>query len=273
MLNRVFTVGLLAGLVAGLAIAVLQQFTTTPIILKAEVYEKAAEHHAALAAPGPFAHQASINAASIAGWTASGAPVILAHSHGPEAGAAAPKAEADEGWQPRDGIERTLFTSLATVLTAIGYALVLIAGMLVARDRITPRTGLAWAAGAFAATGLATGLGLAPELPGAAAADLTARQLWWVGTAASTALALWLLVRVDRMPAKSFGLLFLVAPHLIGAPQPATLTSTVPAELAAHFASTSLALHAVLWLSVGALVGLFWTRSEKAEAAKVRVSA
>ncbi|WP_407049379.1 CbtA family protein [Methyloraptor flagellatus] len=262
MLNRVFTVGLLAGLVAGLAIAVLQQFTTTPIILKAEVYEKAAEHHAALALPTP----------SVAGWTASGAPVILAHSHGPEAGAAAPKAEADEGWQPRDGLKRTLFTSLATVLTAIGYALVLIAGMLVAGDRITPRTGLAWAAGAFAATGLATGLGLAPELPGAAAADLTARQLWWVGTAASTALALWLLVRVDRMPAKSFGLLFLVAPHLIGAPHPATLTSTVPAELAAHFASTSLALHAALWLSVGALVGLFWTRTEKTAAA-VKVAA
>ena len=39
MLTRVMSVGLLAGLVAGLLIAVLQQVTTTPLILLAETYE------------------------------------------------------------------------------------------------------------------------------------------------------------------------------------------------------------------------------------------
>ena len=41
MLTRVLSVGLLAGLLAGLAIALLQQVTTTPLILAAETYEKA----------------------------------------------------------------------------------------------------------------------------------------------------------------------------------------------------------------------------------------
>ena len=40
MLARVMSVGLLAGLLAGLLIAVLQQVTTTPLILLAETYEK-----------------------------------------------------------------------------------------------------------------------------------------------------------------------------------------------------------------------------------------
>ena len=39
MLARVMSVGLLAGLLAGLLIAVLQQVTTTPLILLAETYE------------------------------------------------------------------------------------------------------------------------------------------------------------------------------------------------------------------------------------------
>ena len=39
MLTRVLSVGLLAGLLAGLLIAVLQQVTTTPLILLAETYE------------------------------------------------------------------------------------------------------------------------------------------------------------------------------------------------------------------------------------------
>jgi predicted cobalt transporter CbtA len=39
MVARVLSVGLLAGFLAGLLIAVLQQVTTTPLILLAETYE------------------------------------------------------------------------------------------------------------------------------------------------------------------------------------------------------------------------------------------
>ena len=39
MTGRIFAVALLAGLAAGLAVSVLQHFTTTPIILHAEEFE------------------------------------------------------------------------------------------------------------------------------------------------------------------------------------------------------------------------------------------
>jgi predicted cobalt transporter CbtA len=48
MLTRVMSVGLLAGFLAGLLIALLQQVTTTPLIFLAETYEKQGE-----AASGP----------------------------------------------------------------------------------------------------------------------------------------------------------------------------------------------------------------------------
>src|ERR1700745_692811 len=82
----------LAGGLAGLVVTAAQQFGTVPLILKAEVYERAAEDaHAA-------AH-------------ASGAPQD--HEHAPAA------------WAPEDGIERTAYTAAANVLTGIGFALLL----------------------------------------------------------------------------------------------------------------------------------------------------
>jgi len=244
MLNRVLAVALAAGLVAGLAIAVLEHFTTTPLILAGEVYEKG-ESHAAL---DP----------AVAGPRFAGAAVILAHSHGGESARAGEAHE--EGWSPAEGVERTAFTSLSTVLTAIGFALILLAGLTIAGDSIDVKRALAWAAAAFIATGLAPALGLAPELPGSAAAPLLARQIWWVGTAAATAAALWLLIRTPGLWAKALGLLLLAAPHVIGAPRPEAYASGAPAELAGAFAATSLVVHAALWACVGVAVGFFWQR-------------
>ncbi len=243
MIQRVLWVGLLAGLVAGLATAALQHFTTTPMILAAEVYEDAGP---AVAPAGNHAH-ADAHAAAPAGVA------------GPDHGAVAHDHEAG-GWQPADGAERIAFTSLATVITAIGFALMLTAAMLVGGGAITVHSGVAWAAAAFVVTGLAPGLGLAPELPGSGAGELVARQLWWAGTAAATAGGLWLLLRVPAAWANAAGLVLLALPHLIGAPHPAAFESRVPAELAAHFSATSLVLHAILWGLVGAAVGFFWSR-------------
>jgi cobalt transporter subunit CbtA len=232
MLKRVFLVALLAGLVAGLATAILQHFTTTPLILAAEVYETTAEqHHAAEA---------------------------VAHQH--EHAQVAAHAEPAKGWAPTDGWERTLSTLVATIVSAIGFALILCAAMLIAGEEITPLRALAWAAGGFAATGLATGLGLSPQLPGSEGAVLAARQLWWAGTAFATALGLYLLLRTQSRLAWAGGILLLVAPHTIGAPQARSYTSTVPAELAAQFAASSLAIHAAFWLILGLTVGAFWIR-------------
>ena len=164
-------------------------------------------------------------------------------------------------WEPRDGLERTLFTSTATIATAIGFALILIGGMLVARDPIDEPRAIAWAAAGFVVTGLAPAVGLSPELPGMVAADLSSRQAWWLLTAATTALALWLFLRSDNAWLRLLAVPIVLAPHVWGAPRLAEAAATsVPAELAARFAATSLAVQAVLWLSTGFFVGFLWRR-------------
>ncbi|PWB80140.1 MAG: cobalt transporter [Methylocystaceae bacterium] len=221
MIQRLLMVGVIAGLAVGLAIAALQHVTTTPLIVAAEVYETAAEH-----------------------------------AHGGDAGAHE-QAEA-HGWEPAPGLERTAATSVATSVTAIGYALVLLALMLLANEPIEPGRAALWGACAFAATGLATSLGLAPELPGSAVGDLVSRQIWWVATAAATGSGLFALLRIEAPLVKLAGVALIAAPHLVGAPEPAAHASTVPAELAARFAATSLVVHALTWILVGAGVGFVW---------------
>ena len=145
MLARVLSVGLLAGLVAGLLIAVLQQVTTTPLILLAETYETQGAAVAAVP-PAPGAAKEHDHAA---------------HEH---------------GWKPADGLPRFFYTAVATVATAVGISFLLLAGMIFAGDAIDERRSLAWAIAGFVATGLAPAAGLAPELPGTALA--TAVALW-----------------------------------------------------------------------------------------------
>jgi len=219
VIARLLAAGLVAGVVAGLAVAALQHVTTTPLILAAEVFE-AAQH----------AHDS--------------------------AEAAAPLFE---------GLRRTAATSVATIAVSTGYALILLACMLFSGETIGPRRAALWGACAFAATGLATSLGLAPQLPGATETDLAGRQIWWMATAASTGAGLFALLRIDHIAAKAIGAALLVAPHFFW-PTPATPESTVPAELAARFAASSLAVQAMSWVLAGALAGLVWTLISRDEA-------
>lgn len=238
MITRVLAAALAAGFAAGLIVAALQHVTTTPLIVAAEAYEGEAHHHHA----SMRSHMAEFH----------GARLILAHA-----------GHDDDEWAPDDGLERTFYTSTVTVATAVGFAFLLLAGLLFAGDPIGPRRALGWAAAGFVVTGLAPALGLPPELPGMQAADLFDRQVWWIGTAIATAAALWLLFRSGNVALAALGVALLIAPHVIGAPHPAeTEASRVPAELAARFASASLAVHAVLWALVGLVVGWYWQRSE-----------
>ncbi len=229
MLTRVLSVGLLAGFLAGLLIAVLQQVTTTPLILLAETYEKQSE-----GAPAPP--------------PATGA--AKGHDH----------AAHDHGWKPADGLPRFFFTSVTTIATAVGISFLLIAGMIFAGDAIDERRSLAWAIAGFVASGLAPAAGLAPELPGSAAGDLVARQIWWIATAAATALALWAFLRMENPVARLGAFLLLLAPHVIGAPHPHAFESKVPAEIAAQFAALSLIVQGLLWAFAGIAVGLLWPK-------------
>src|ERR1043166_6812088 len=84
-----------AGVVVGAAVTVAQLFSTVPLILKSEVYERGGA--AAAAKPDPSAHEHSDQQHA-------------EHEHGAAV------------WEPRDGLERNVFTAAATLLPALGLA-------------------------------------------------------------------------------------------------------------------------------------------------------
>jgi cobalt transporter subunit CbtA len=260
MITRVLTVGLLAGLLAGLATAVLQQFMTTPLILAAEIFEDAAKKSGKTVLLGFSDVPASLLASS----RGLGAKLFLAHEHGP---ASPGQTDEAEGWKPANGPPRFFYTSVATIATAVGFALLLLSAMILARDEINERRALLWAIAAFVATGFAPALGLAPELPGSAAGPLVARQVWWFGAAVATALALGMALRSDNFGLKVASAFVFAAPHVIGAPHAGGYESRAPAELAAQFAATSLGLQAALWVAIGLAVGALWQWFGRHEAA------
>lgn len=258
MINRLITVSLLAGLCAGLFVAVLQHFSATPLILKAETFENAEKAVSTLGAtPGIMPAVAQQQAPAL---------LHLAHSHENAAPKAAPSVDhahgEDEGWKPENGLPRTAFTTLVTVGTAISFAFLLIGAMLATGANITMQSTLAYAAAAFFAFGLAPAAGLAPELPGSASAALEARQVWWLSTVLASAGGLWLLLKSRSGWLGLLGVALLLAPHVIGAPHPVALESKVPAEIAARFTGLSIVLQGVLWLAVGYAVGRFWQWQE-----------
>ncbi len=269
MFRRIFATALIAGFLGGAGITVVQEATTTPLIRHAEVYEKGAVADPdSRGVPGPraslvpkaFGHDALAPHLHAAGRA-------LAHEtaapHGHLAGRALAHGVHDavpfgEGAEPE--IERLFLTTLANVLTATGFALILVACFALAGRPVGGREGLLWGIGGFATVSLAPALGLPPEVPGAMAAELGARQGWWILCVVATAAGLWLLVFRNSARWALPGVLLIVAPHLVGAPQPPEIGGAAPPELAAYFVAASLVTAAVFWAGLGWLSGTFWNR-------------
>lgn len=228
MIGRIFLAALAAGLIAGAFVSVAQMVKVVPLIHAAEVYE-------APAAAQSHAHDA--------------ASATTAHSHD------------NESWMPKDGGERIMYTVLTNFVLGAGFGLLIAAGMTL-RGRATDwRRGLIWGASGFLAFSFLPALGLPPELPGMAAADLTGRQIWWVMTAAASAGGLALIAFGSNWPLRFLGAAMLAIPHIVGAPHPDEFWGGVPAELAAQFVATSLVTAGLFWLLLGALTGHFIGRS------------
>jgi cobalt transporter subunit CbtA len=228
MLQRLLLSGVLAGLIVGALVTMIHLTMVTPIILEAETYEAKAE-----AAPPMHSHDA-------------GTP---AHSHG------------ETAWAPEDGLERSLYTLAANLVMAVGFGLLLAAAYTVASGNLTLRTGLFWGLCGYVSFSFLPGLGLPPELPGAAAADLSARQAWWIGTVAASAVGLALCVFHPARWLKAIGVALMVLPHVIGAPHaPAGEAGLVPPELAAHFVMVTMFMNAAMWIGLGALTAYFFAR-------------
>lgn len=233
MFRNLFVAAVLAALCAGLVASAIQHFRVTPLILHAETFEGEGGHSHAEGAP-----EHSHDAAAATDATA----------------VAATAAEPEE-WAPQDGFERTAYTVLANLLAAAGFALVIGAVSLFANIPITSANGYLWGIAGFLTFSLAPAFGLAPELPGMPAADLVARQIWWVGTALATGGALLLLAKTRASWAFAVAVALIVAPHLIGAPVSPDEPSAVPAHLATEFAAVTLGTAAVFWVVLGVVFG------------------
>jgi cobalt transporter subunit CbtA len=236
MIRNLFAAALIAALAAGLLTAAIQHFRVTPLILHAETFEGEGGHsHGTEAAVAEHEH----------------AEGTAEHSH--EA-VAATAAEPEE-WAPQDGFERTAYTTLATVLAAAGFALVIGAVSMFAGIPISFANGFIWGIAGFIAFSLAPAYGLAPELPGMPAADVFPRQLWWAGTAIATGGAILLLAKTRAGWAFAVAIALVVVPHIIGAPVAPDEPSAVPAHLATEFAAVTLGTSLVFWLVLGTLFG------------------
>lgn len=230
MFGRIILTALAAGLISGVFVWGAHMVKTTPLILKAEVYENA---------PAPATADAP-------GQQQQAAP------------------QAEEAWAPSGGTERSLYTLLADVITSIGFAFLLVGAISLSGRDIDWRRGILWGVCGFAAVYLSPSLGLAPELPGMQAADLSARQAWWLGTAVATAAGLALVALQRKTVLKGLGLGLIVLPHIIGAPHhPAGAGGGVPAELASEFAIATLAVTGLFWVVLGGLTGYFYNRFEQ----------
>ncbi|MCF5135536.1 cobalt transporter, partial [Pseudomonas lactis] len=226
-IKRIAQTAGLTGLLAALLLTLLQSFWVAPLILQAESFEK----------------------------TPPTAEVVHEHA----AGAAAHTHDA-QAWEPEDGWQRVLSTTGGNLVVAVGFALML-AGLYTLRAPTRTAQGLLWGLAGYATFVLAPTLGLPPELPGTAAADLTLRQTWWIGTAASTAAGLALIVFGRNWLLKALGLAILAVPHVIGAPQPQVHSMLAPEALEAQFKIASQLTNVAFWLALGLISAWLFRRN------------
>jgi cobalt transporter subunit CbtA len=181
--------------------------------------------------------------------------------------------EHTSAWEPQNGVERAAYTLLADILTGVGFALLLGAGLTLRGGEIGWREGLFWGLAGFTTFTVAPSLGLPPQLPGSEAAPLLDRQLWWLGTALATGCSLALIAFTARARWAIIATVLIVLPHLYGAPEPAEHNGPVPAVLAHHFVVAAIVSNFLFWLILGASTGYFHERLQPRIARPARAAA
>jgi len=221
LFRNVVFVAALSGLLAGLVLAALQSFATVPLILEAEAFEN---------------------------------PGMAAHDHGTPAEAGLGHEHDHGAWAPADGLERLAWSGAFNIVSGIGFALLLVAASEAAGGIAGWRKGIAWGLAGFAVFSLAriwAAAGTSRHAccrsrrpPGLVAGD---------GGGDGSRSALIAFRRGVAWPLA--GLALIVAPHLFGAPQPASHDTPVPADLHRQFVIAVTATSLVFWVVLGAIAG------------------
>jgi cobalt transporter subunit CbtA len=176
----------------------------------------------------------------------------VVHGHGGEA-----HSHGDTTWSPTNGLERTAYTTLTAVISAVGFGLLMIGVALTLKIPFNQKNAWIWGLCGFAAVSLAPAIGLPPELPGMPSAAFNSRMFWWGGTVMMTGMGLASLYYVYiGKSAWSPATTFLLWPHIFPAPQTTSETAShLPAHLAAQFVTASLSANLVMWLVLSIALG------------------
>ena len=251
MISKAFMTVLFTGFICGIIVTGVQMLKVTPLILQAETYEldELAVNHTH--SPSGFEHEHNLNGVTLDNH------LQVKDVHEVQT---VSSTDIEESWMPADGMERSFFTMLSNIFTAIAFSFILVAVYLLRGKPVTYFSGVLWGAAGFAVFSGATSLGLPPELPGMTAAALESRQIWWIGTVTATATGIGFFTESKTILPKIFGAVLITLPHIIGAPHPHVFESNVPAELSAQFAVASLLSSVFLWITLGAVSGYFYQR-------------
>lgn len=281
MFHQVLRAGIAAGFIAGVVVTALQSGLVTPLIEAAETYEAGAgdpglaahrhggpahthalgssphEHdgHAVILTNGGHGRAAASDGERSHSRTAT--PSNAGHSHAGTAGGA--DHHHGEAWAPEDGIERIVWTAVSNVATAIGFAL-LLGAIFAWRGGTTWRQGLVWGGAGFVVFFANPAIGLHPEIPGAFAAELPGRQLWWLFAVVCSGAGAGLLLLARKAAVKGAGAVLLAVPHLAGAPHPDVMGGLAPQALADQFVIATAITNGVFWLILGLAMAVAFGR-------------
>jgi cobalt transporter subunit CbtA len=158
-------------------------------------------------------------------------------------------------WEPALGLEKTLYTSAASLLTGVGFSILLLGLAFLTKLPISKSNGIIWGLCGFLAIAVAPAAGLAPNPPAMPIAELMPRQIWWLGTVLASSVAIYLIATRSEPWAKLAAVLLVALPHVIGAPVAADTTSLLPAHIGATFVANSIAAAAVFWCVLGYALG------------------
>ncbi len=237
MITRALLATLFVGLFSGLLMTAVQQWRVITLIIAAEAFEGEQ--------PATPQHSAVKSGLSLI-------TPAFAHGHGEELGPL--------------GLSRISGTLLANLVTGSGFALLLMGFSTLIGKPVTLSSALIWGACGWLTLHFLPAIGLPPELPGFPAAELHARQIWWVATVGMSAAGLAVIALKNSIVFKLGGLLLIAVPHLFGAPQPTDIATAVPALYAAEYAVAALTASLIMWLSLAFGLGMANDRLAKAQA-------
>ncbi|ABM97221.1 CbtA family protein [Methylibium petroleiphilum] len=267
LFRRLVWCALAAALLVGSLQFAMQRWQALPIILAAERFE---DQKAAAPAPAHEHTHEPVHEGAAAG----------GHEH-----AAAEHHHDEAAWSPADGAERGFWTWVANVLHSFSMAMLLFAVMGAWVWRRGGSGGMARLALAVAAAGwlslhLWPSLGLPAEVPGMDAADLRARQAWWLLAAAGAAGACGMLAFSTARWRWIAAAVLLALPFVVRAPQVADPLAGFSGEAHARlaqlgrdfvWATTWVSLS--FWASLGVIGGALFARWLQPVLAEMRTNA